>query len=309
MTHPSTSGGRALYGTLPDELDLAGGEAVQFSPLFPGAAALETAADGTFDEAVVLAPPGTVERRFVLAQMLRVLRPGGELTALAPKAKGGSRILAELEGFGCAAGSSSRRHFRILETRRPDAPSGLGAAISAGQPYRDEATGLWTQAGVFSADRIDPGSRLLLERLPPLKGRGADLGCGLGVLGQGVLAHPSVSSLVCVDIDRRAVEAARRNLADPRAEFLWADLRLVSTPALAGLDFIVSNPPFHDGGAENRSLGQVFIRRAASMLRKGGSAFFVANRHLPYERVLGEAFARVQPIGEDAGFKLFEARA
>ena len=31
------------------------------------------------------------------------------------------------------------------------------------------------------------------------------------------------------------------------------------------------NPPFHDGGAEDQSLGKAFIQSAAKMLRKGGA--------------------------------------
>ena len=36
--------------------------------------------------------------------------------------------------------------------------------------------------------------------------------------------------------------------------------------ALQDLDFVVMNPPFHDGGTEDRSLGEAFIRRAAAVL-------------------------------------------
>ena len=35
---------------------------------------------------------GTLERRYALALILRALKPGAPLTALAPKEKGGSRL-------------------------------------------------------------------------------------------------------------------------------------------------------------------------------------------------------------------------
>ena len=69
-----------------------------------------------------------------------------------------------------------------------------------------------------------------------------------------------VAGLALVDIDRRAVEAARRNVLDPRATFHWEDAR--RAPPLEGLDFVVMNPPFHDSGHESKALGQAFIRRA-----------------------------------------------
>jgi 16S rRNA (guanine1207-N2)-methyltransferase len=159
---------------------------------------------------------------------------------------------------------------------------------------------------VFSWDRPDPGSQQLLAALPPLAGRGADLGCGLGVLARGALAAGGVTRLELVDIDRRAIAAAQRNVEDPRAIFHWADARVA--PDLSGLDFVVMNPPFHDRGVEDKELGQGFIRRAHQILRPGGTVWLVANRHLPYEAVLSGLFARVTPRGEGAGFKIYEAR-
>ncbi|MBL8771476.1 MAG: class I SAM-dependent methyltransferase [Phenylobacterium sp.] len=262
-------------------------------------------ADGSIDAAVVLAPGGTLERDAVLAQALRVLRPGGVLTALAPKDKGGSRLRKSLEAFGVTVAEDARRHHRFCRVVRPQAVVGLEAAIAAGAPRIVPALGFWSQPGVFSWDRLDPGSALLLQALPPLAGEGADLGCGVGVLAARVLASPAVTRLTGVELDRRAVECARRNLDDPRVTLRWADARQAG---LEGLDFVVMNPPFHDGGAEDRDLGVAFVRAAAAMLRKGGTCWLVANRHLPYEAPLREAFASVDVRAEGGGYKVFEAR-
>ena len=40
-----------------------------------------------------------------------------------------------------------------------------------------------TDAGVFSRDDVDPGSRLLIESAGELNGRILDLGCGWGPVG------------------------------------------------------------------------------------------------------------------------------
>ncbi len=297
---------QGVYGAPLLELAAPAPGAVQLSPLHPGATALESLSDESLAGAVALAPPGTVERRYVLAQLLRATAPGAPLTLLAPKARGGARVKAELEAFGCAVVEDARRHHRIARLRRPAAPADLEAAIAAGGPQRVETLGLWSQPGVFSWNRLDPGTAALLAALPPPAGRGADLGCGVGALALAALASPAVSALLLVDLDRRAVEAARRNVEDPRARFAWADLR--GEPVAAELDFVVMNPPFHDGGAEDRALGQAFIRAAHRMLRRGGSAWLVANRHLPYERPLADTFAAVALRGEAGGYKVFEAR-
>jgi 16S rRNA (guanine1207-N2)-methyltransferase len=281
---------------------------MQFSPLIPGAAELETIDKGSLAGMVMVAPPGTVERNAALALSLRALKPGAPFTVTAPKAKGGSRIARELEAFGCRVEESSRRHQRICRTTRPDAvdTARIDAAIAAGAPCFVEAVKLWSQPGIFSWDRIDPGTALLLAVLPRLDGRGADLGCGIGILARAVLTGETVTHLDLVDIDRRAVQAAERNIVDSRAAFHWADVRTFARAK--DLDFVVMNPPFHDGGLEDRALGQAFVRQSHRCLREGGTAWLVANRHLPYEAGLVAAFSSVTLKAEHDGFKVYEAQ-
>ena len=296
-----------LYGLPPAGLAEIPEGAAQVSPLIPGAARLEDAVPESLDAAVLLAPPGTIERRYALALALQALRPGGRLVALAPKDRGGSRLAKELAGFGCTPAEEARRHHRICTATRPEGLAGIAAALAEGGPRHVDNLALCTQPGIFAWDRLDPGSALLLSVLPHLSGRGADLGCGLGILARAVLASKAVTALTLLDIDRRAVEMARRNVADARATVGWADIRQPH-PDLARLDFVVMNPPFHDGGGEDRTLGQGFVARAAEALRPGGTLWLTANAHLPYERVLAERFSAVTPRAAEGGYKVYEAR-
>jgi len=293
-----------LYGRPPAVFDPPGA-AVQTSPLIPGSTALEDVAPGSAEAAMIYAPPGAVERRYTLALALRALKPGGRLDVMAPKDKGGSRLGKELKAFGLEVNETAKAHHRRCVVIRPDAVEGLDAAIAQGAPRLVEGLDAWSQPGVFAWDRIDPGTALLAQHLPPLKGTGADLGCGFGALATVVLRSPAVTALRLIDLDRRAVAMAQRNVTDERVSFDWADVRTV--PAEAALDFIVTNPPFHDGGAEDKRLGQKFIRQAAALLKKGGVLWLVANRHLPYEAELNEAFKRVRPVADAGGYKIFEA--
>ena len=301
-----SSGRHLVYGAWGPDLaqPVAGG--LQVSPLIPGSADIAQIADATVDGAVILAPPGALERDFVLAHALRVLKPGAPLSVFAPKDRGGSRLKTTLTRFGCPIVETARRHHRFCSTSRPLALAGLDAAIAAGEPRIASPSGLWTQPGVFSWDRPDPGSLVLMEVLPSLTGDGADLGCGIGLLGRRVLASPDVTNLLCVDIDRRAIACAEHNLLDPRAKTLWADVRRFDGPT--HLDFVVMNPPFHDAGSEDRTLGVSFIEAASRMLGRGGVCWLVANRHLPYEAPMAQAFASVSLKAETGGYKVFEAR-
>jgi 16S rRNA (guanine1207-N2)-methyltransferase len=297
--------GAILYGApAPGLVEVPRG-ALQTSPLILGSSDLAEMATGSADVAVVLAPAGTLERDHVIAQALRVVKPGGALTVLAPKDKGGSRLRKALEGFGCTVTEDARKHHRFCFVVRPERPKGLKPAIDAGSPRIVEPLGLWSQPGVFSWDRIDPGSARLLELIPNLAGRGADLGCGIGVLDGPILASPAVTELACIDLDRRAVACAEHNLDDPRARVVWGDARAAG---LDGLDFVVMNPPFHEGGSEDKALGIAFLQAAAGMLRKGGVCWLVANRHLPYEAALAAAFSTAEVRLDAGGYKIFEAR-
>jgi 16S rRNA (guanine1207-N2)-methyltransferase len=165
---------------------------------------------------------------------------------------------------------------------------------------------------MFSHDRIDPGSRLLAGHLPTdLRGAIADFGAGWGFLSAAVLARcPAVKRLDLYEADFESLEAARLNLA-PRAEnrrldFLWRDL--LGEPAERRYDAVVMNPPFHRERAADPSIGNGMIRAAGRALKPGGRLLMVANRALPYERVLDEVFAEWRELSRDASFKLFEAR-
>ena len=286
-----------IYGAVPPGLaDIPDG-AVQFSPLVPGALAFGPTLAGL----ALHAPQGTLERRAVVAQALLALAPGAPFAVMARKDGGGLRLREELAAFGCAAQERSKSHFRICAGLRPATLEGIDAAIAGGAPRLVEDIGLWSQPGLFSWDRIDPGSAQLAAHLPQLAGQGADLGSGIGFLALAVLKSDKVRALALVDIDRRAVDLSRRNVADPRATHLWADVRAAT---LQNLDFVVANPPFHDAGREDRGLGQEFIRRAAAALRKGGALWLVANRHLPYEAVLSPLFRKVAPVADGGGYKI-----
>ena len=297
----------AIYGYIPRDLAEVVSGSVQVSPLVPGAALLTDLAPASCASIVLHAPASTIERRHVMALALRALVPGGAFTVLAAKDKGGTRLSNELEAFGCAVAESHKRHHRIVATTRPDQPTGIDDAIVAGQPRLLPDLDLWSQPGLFNWDRIDPGSQLLIDHLPPLSGRGADLGGGLGVLARAVMAGGLCRAMTLIDVDARALAMARLNVPGETVTMLWTDVRSANNLP-TGLDFVVTNPPFHDGGEEDRALGQAFIQKAATMLRPGGVLWLTANRHLPYEATLVPLFAAVEQVAQAKGFKIYSAQ-
>lgn len=167
--------------------------------------------------------------------------------------------------------------------------------------------GWWTGPGVFSADGVDKASALLAEALPDdLAGDIVDLGAGWGYLSRAVLERADVRRVYLVENDWVALEAARRNIDDARCIFQWADARTWRPDS--PVDHIITNPPFHVGRAAEPELGRAFIRSAAAILKPKGDLWLVANRQLPYEGTLQDAFKSVETHLETPSFKIFHAR-
>lgn len=163
-----------------------------------------------------------------------------------------------------------------------------------------------TAPGVFSADGPDPASQALAAALPEtLKGRFADLGAGWGWLSNQVLKRPGVTELHLVEADKAALDCARANVTDDRAEFHWNDA--TNWTPTAPLDGVVMNPPFHQGRKADPHIGRAFIAASARMLAPNGQVWLVANRHLPYESALTDAFRETSEIGGDTRFKILHA--
>ena len=161
-----------------------------------------------------------------------------------------------------------------------------------------------TIAGVFSANAVDQGSELLAAALPEkLRGDVADFGAGWGFLSSKILNYQSVISLDLIEADATALEYAKLNIKDPRANFHWDD----ATAWNGSYDAIIMNPPFHKGRLGNPDLGRAFIINAARCLRPKGDLWMVANRHLPYENVLNQCFENVSEILGNSQFKLFHS--
>jgi 16S rRNA (guanine1207-N2)-methyltransferase len=285
------------------------------------AAGLTLVADAdsqTYPLVLVLPPRQREEARALLARA--VLRAGtdGIIMASALNTEGARRLEGDLDMLAGPVHTLSKHKCRVFWTQ-PGKAAGASAlcqawtALDAPRPIGDGA--FVSRPGLFAWDHVDAGSALLAECLPDdLRGRGADLGAGFGTLAAAVLARcPRVKTLDLYEAEARALDLARVNLArinlakaDTGAtlDFLWHD---VTQGLTRSYDFIVSNPPFHEGRADKAALGRAFIQAAAAALVKGGKLLLVANRHLPYEATLAACFRTVRGLADRGGYKIIEA--
>ena len=163
-----------------------------------------------------------------------------------------------------------------------------------------------TDAGVFSRDGLDTGTRALLEALPPLSGRVLELGCGWGALG-GVLAkvYPQ-ARFVLSDINARAVELARRNLREnglSNAEAVCGD----GFAAVEGkFDWILTNPPIRAG----KQVIYALFAQAKEFLAPGGTLAPVIRTQQgarSAERYLRGIYKSVETLDVSGGYRVLIA--
>ncbi len=274
--------------------------------------------DGDYDLILVNLPKQAEEAKGWLAHGLRLLAQGGILLAAADNDAGGGRIEKWMKDLGFEIQSLSKHKARAVWGVRSESPNHVLMKdwISQGAVQMvDMGDGIvfQTQPGVFSWDRIDKGSSLLAHQLPgDLKGVGADFGCGIGYLSYVLLGQSkTISDLHLIEADARALSCAVENLKSFSHQVKihphWHDLAkpLSDIPLL---DFVVMNPPFHQGSSHNIGIGQAFIVNAAHHLKKNGRLFMVANCHLPYEDHLKNYFSNVQMNLQKDGFKMIEAQ-
>ncbi|PLL14276.1 MFS transporter [Tabrizicola sp. TH137] len=261
--------------------------------------AVVTRAEGPYAAAVVCLSRARAQSEALIAEAAARVVPGGPVAVDGQKTDGVDSLLKALRGRVALSEALSKAHGKIAVF-----PAGPGLEDWVARPT--EVEGFRTMAGVFSADGIDRGSALLAAALPAeMKGKVADLGAGWGYLARAVLARPGVKECHLVEAEAEALDCARVNVRDERAVFHWADATTLRLPRL--MEHVVMNPPFHAGREADPGLGVAFIGAAARALAPDGVLWLVANRHLPYDRVLKGLFREVQEIGGDAAFRVTRA--
>lgn len=262
--------------------------------------AVESAVAGPYGTAIVCMPRAKAEARALLAEVAPAVLPGGTVFVDGQKTDGIDSLFKDVRTAVPVSEALAKAHGKIFSFA-----AGLEFAEWANMPAVN-ADGFVTRAGVFSADAADPGSVLLAAALPEkLPSRVVDLGAGWGYLSRAVLARGGVTVLDVVEADLAALDCARQNVTDPRAQFHWADATSFRPSAPVGA--VVCNPPFHTSRNADPALGVAFLVAAHRMLAPSGTLYLVANRHLPYDRPLNALFRDVEGLTSNSAFKITRA--
>ncbi|WP_285785624.1 methyltransferase [Microbispora sp. NBRC 16548] len=167
-------------------------------------------------------------------------------------------------------------------------------------------------AGVFSAERLDAGTRLLLRSLPARTGpeHVVDLGCGNGVVGLAAALSNGEAEVTFIDESYQALASAEATFrantgADAAARFVAADGLSGFPPGTA--DLVLNNPPFHTHRGRTDATAWRMFNGSRAALRRGGELWVVGNRHLGYHVKLRRLFGNCEVVASDAKFVVLRA--
>ncbi|WP_339806660.1 class I SAM-dependent methyltransferase [uncultured Marinobacter sp.] len=269
---------------------------------------------GSLDTVVLFVPKAKAALTMQLALAASLLTRGGGLVVVGEKKEGIAGAVRQLQAIAPdASKQDSARHCQVWLAHPPQ----------TGQPFVAEQWLSWHQAevagtdipvadfpGIFSAGRLDEGTRRLLATLAEQPPRGAvlDFACGSGVIGAWLQTrYPDLGPVDGVDVQAQAIDCARQTYARNSAsgELVASD----GLPAELGYyRSIITNPPFHTGVRTDTSMTETFLRQVRAHLLPGGELRLVANRFLPYVSLLEEGVGPVRILAEDGRFVVYQAR-
>jgi 16S rRNA (guanine1207-N2)-methyltransferase len=193
----------------------------------------------------------------------------------------------------------SGEHYFTAEPTAPQRLRHIEFEVD-GKDYR-----LTTSGGVFSADRLDLGTSVLLHKAPrpdpDTKGTLLDLGCGYGPVAAVLASAAPHATVYAVDVNTRALELVRANAESLNLKIIAATPDEV--PDDVRFDEIWSNPPIRVGKEELHHL----LTRWLPRLTDEGVAWLVVARNLgadSLQRWLGEHGWDAQRHASQKGYRV-----
>lgn len=164
-----------------------------------------------------------------------------------------------------------------------------------------------TSAGVFSADRVDRGTGILINAMdaPPQDGQLLDLGCGWGPIALSMAIQAPEATVWAVDVNERALALTRANAANIGCTNVRAVLPH-EVPEELTFREIWSNPPIRVG----KDVLHEMLRTWLPRLEPDGKAHLVVAKQLGADSLMRWMNTELAHRGEtervqtDAGYRV-----
>lgn len=169
---------------------------------------------------------------------------------------------------------------------------------------------IFSLPGVFSSDKLDKGTLVLLKNMPTsLQGDVLDFGCGSGVIGTfAYLNNSAINTVDFVDVNALALASCNKTLRVnniPGQTIASDSLHQVTLK----YNTVLSNPPFHQGIKTNYQATEYFLNHIKKHLHPKASVYIIANSFLAYKPILESQLPYYQTVVVENGFSLHLAQA
>lgn len=167
--------------------------------------------------------------------------------------------------------------------------------------FNNKVFSIYSDNGVFSKDRFDYGTRVLLNSvdIDKLSGNVLDLGCGLGVVGIILGTFNKGINIDMVDINERAIDLAKNNLVlnNVKANVFVSD---IYSNIDNKYDFIITNPPIRAG----KNVIRGFLLGSYDYLKDDGILYFVMRKDHGVKSMIKELSVKFNTsiVNKDKGF-------
>lgn len=167
---------------------------------------------------------------------------------------------------------------------------------------------LATDAGVFSRNEVDYGSRFLIETMNIAEdARVLDMGCGYGPIGLSAALLAVRGHVVMADVNERALELARENA---RLNGI-GNVRIVQSDLFEQVPegpytVIVSNPPIRAG----KQVVHRLFEQSLDFLAEGGELWIVIQKKQGAPSAIArleQLFSDVQVVDKSKGYRVIRA--
>ena len=171
--------------------------------------------------------------------------------------------------------------------------------------YEGDSITFTSDLGVFSKDKLDYGSRLLIETFTKqdiYNAKILDVGCGYGFIGLS-LAKFRNAKVTMVDVNKRAVHLANMNIKSNRLDEVEAFESNIYESVEGKYDIIITNPPIRTG----RETVLEFLRGAKDHLNENGELWFVMRKNhggLTVAKLLEDLY-KIEIVEKSKGFLIF----
>lgn len=173
----------------------------------------------------------------------------------------------------------------------------------------DDGLTIASYPGVFSSEHLDIGTRFLKEHIPEnRKGTILDLGCGSGILGLAAKRLNPEADVVLTDQSFLAIDSAKESFKINELPGSFHIMDCLKGYPSDSVDIVLCNPPFHQGNRVVTDVAIDMFKQSRSVLKRGGTLFIVANKHLGYHKKLRAIFHNLNKVAENEKFFIYSVR-